>query len=68
MKDKSCGILPLFGPVRLETEGLQWNLTPENLVKFGGLISTSNKIISDRVIIQNLSPAPYVWTHEISWE
>ena len=36
-----CGIIPLFGPVRCTTTGLQWNLCNE-LLEMGKQISTSN--------------------------
>ena len=66
-KGSNCGILPLFGPVNLETNGLQWNLSPSQTVQFSGLISTSNRVISSEVSIKNSSNIPYVWTHEIKY-
>jgi thiamine pyrophosphokinase len=42
---RSCGLLPIVGPVsNIWTQGLKWNLHGDGL-KFGGLISTSNSML-----------------------
>lgn len=64
-KGSNCGILPLFGPVNLETSGLEWNLEKSQTVQFGGLVSTSNRVTEETVLIENDSCYPFIWTHEI---
>jgi len=40
-----CGILPLYGPSRISTNGLQWDV--ENWeTQMGGRVSTSNQIVN----------------------
>lgn len=62
---RNCGLLPLFGPVNLETVGLQWNLNFSQTVQFSGLISTSNRVTNSQVFIKNSSNTSFIWTHEI---
>jgi len=50
-----CGILPLGWKSVVTTTGLQWNLNGSTL-EFGGLISTSNKTVSDYVRIHTSRP------------
>lgn len=65
LEGRNCGVLPLFGPVNLETVGLQWNLDSSQTVQFSGLISTSNRVINSQIYIKNLSNNSFIWTHEI---
>eukprot|EP00250_Pteridium_aquilinum_P016012 c22892_g1_i1 orf=292-1146(+) len=55
-----CGLLPLGCPsLSTTTTGLKWDLN-ETSMQFGGLISTSNTPISDRVTVT--SDTDLVWT------
>ena len=65
---KSCGLLPLFGPINLETVGLEWNLNFSQTLQFSGLISTSNCVLTPKVLIKNSSNNPFIWTHEITFK
>lgn len=42
----SCGLVPLGGPVKASTKGLQWDVEDADL-EWGGLISTSNCLDSN---------------------
>ena len=55
-----CGVLPIGDAVTLTTTGLVWNLNNSQM-KFGGLISSSNKLDgSGKVTID--SDGPVLWT------
>lgn len=54
----TCGLVPLSSSAKVFTKGLKWNLNGETL-EFGGLISSSNKIDSDRVYVQ--TDTPLLW-------
>jgi len=56
-----CGLIPIGCPVTIKTEGLRWNMDAET--RFGALISTSNEIKDDVVVISNSHPI--LWTSEI---
>ncbi|KAJ2367673.1 thiamine pyrophosphokinase [Coemansia sp. RSA 2607] len=58
----TCGILPLAGPVRLTTQGLRWNLHDQES-EVTGLMSTSNLVDSEKVLVQ--ASGPVVWTCEL---
>uniref|UniRef100_A0A914BX22 Thiamine diphosphokinase n=1 Tax=Acrobeloides nanus TaxID=290746 RepID=A0A914BX22_9BILA len=51
-----CGLVPFCQQVTIVTiDGFQWNL--ENFeLKYGGLISTSNRIVSNKLKIETSSP------------
>ncbi|KAG5668611.1 hypothetical protein PVAND_016547 [Polypedilum vanderplanki] len=56
-----CALMPIAGPTTVSTEGLKWNMKNFEM-KFGGLVSTSNKYdgISDFVKVEcNL---PILWS------
>ena len=40
-----CGILPLYGPSRISTKGLQWDVQNWE-TQMGGRVSTSNQIVN----------------------
>ncbi|KAK6512989.1 hypothetical protein TWF506_009151 [Arthrobotrys conoides] len=45
---KTCGLIPVAAASVITTKGLEWDLD-EAETKFGGMISTSNHLIQDRV-------------------
>lgn len=47
---RNIGILPLYGPARLSTKGLEWDVQ-DWPTEMGGQVSTSNHIMSDRITI-----------------
>ncbi|KAI4387645.1 hypothetical protein MLD38_000063 [Melastoma candidum] len=58
-----CGLIPIGMPSRsTTTTGLQWNLSDTEM-KFGGLISTSNIVKDDTVMVH--SDADLLWTISI---
>uniref|UniRef100_A0AC35GQA1 Thiamine diphosphokinase n=1 Tax=Panagrolaimus sp. PS1159 TaxID=55785 RepID=A0AC35GQA1_9BILA len=63
---KSCGLIPI---VQRETivslKGFQWNLD-EFPLQFGGLISTSNNIVSDEVEVK--TNEPLIFTLQTEWK
>ncbi len=48
---KHIGILPLGGPARISTEGLEWDVTDWETC-FGGNMSTSNHVREDVVRVE----------------
>ncbi len=51
----TCGLLPVFGPVgSATTEGFKWNLVEERL-EVGGLVSSSNVIVSQTIRVTSSS-------------
>ena len=52
-----CGLVPLQGDARVSTVGLKWDLNDEVMsFNAGGLISTSNQFIEDKVVIRTDVP------------
>ena len=50
---ETCGYVPVFGPVSgITTSGLKYEVT-NSTMEMGGLISTSNSFVSDKVEITN---------------
>lgn len=53
----TCGIIPIMGRCEIvKTTGLQWNLNGDVPLQFGGLVSSSNRIVNDVVTIETSSP------------
>ncbi|TKA30080.1 hypothetical protein B0A50_02799 [Salinomyces thailandicus] len=48
---RNIGILPLYGPARISTMGLEWDVD-DWPTELGGQVSTSNHIVSDSVTIR----------------
>lgn len=60
----TCGIIPLGTKCEsVVTTGLKWNLNGSAALEFGGLVSTSNRIIEDVVTVQ--ASHPLIFTAEI---
>lgn len=58
-----CGLVPLGAPVAgVRTKGLRWNLDGHRLLSFGGLVSSSN-FIEDNEILVEVS-GPLLWTFD----
>jgi thiamine pyrophosphokinase len=64
-KGTKCGIIPMVGPSGgAHSEGLRWNLDGLRM-EFGcGIISTSNEVASDTVIV-DIIQHPMLWVHYI---
>lgn len=53
----SCGLIPLGGRCdAVVTSGLKWNLNGEVPLEFGGLVSSSNRVMDAVVTVQTSSP------------
>jgi thiamine pyrophosphokinase len=48
---KHVGILPLQGPSRITTKGLEWDVT-DWLTEFGGQVSTSNHVLPETNVVK----------------
>ncbi|KAG9690882.1 thiamine pyrophosphokinase, partial [Aureobasidium melanogenum] len=46
----NIGILPIFGPAHISTNGLEWDVTDWH-TQMGGQVSTSNHIVEDQITI-----------------
>ncbi|KXZ55197.1 hypothetical protein GPECTOR_3g341 [Gonium pectorale] len=61
----TCGLIPMAGPVTATSTGLQWNLD-RTTMRVGGLVSTSNLLAGDEVIVQ--ADGPLLWSTELHAE
>lgn len=53
----TCGLIPIGGRCeRVYTSGLKWNLDGDMPLEFGGLVSSSNRIIDKMVTVKTSSP------------
>ncbi|XP_056855001.1 thiamine pyrophosphokinase 1-like [Raphanus sativus] len=58
-----CGLIPMGTPsAKTTTTGLQWDLTDTEM-RFGGLISTSNKVKGEKITVE--SDSDLLWTISI---
>jgi thiamine pyrophosphokinase len=48
---KKIGILPIYGPATITTEGLEWDVKRWK-TEMGGMVSTSNHVVADTVIVE----------------
>ena len=59
----TCGLVPIFGRCEtVTTSGLKWNLDGDTS-EFGGLVSTSNRVMDEVVTVE--SSKPMIFTAEI---
>lgn len=58
-----CGLIPLQGQATVTTSGLKWDME-RTVTRFGGLVSTSNRIQGEEVCVE--SDSDLVWTTELS--
>ncbi|KAH7128787.1 thiamine pyrophosphokinase-like protein 1 [Dendryphion nanum] len=52
---KYVGLVPVYGPARISTEGLEWDVKDWE-TQMGGQVSTSNHIVADDVGVQTTTP------------
>ena len=53
----TCGLIPIVGRCeRVVTTGLRWNLDGSVPLEFGGLVSSSNRVVDDLVTVETSSP------------
>lgn len=53
----TCGLIPIGGRCeRIYTTGLKWNLDGDMPLEFGGLVSSSNRIVEKVVTVKTSSP------------
>ena len=53
----TCGLIPLMGPCKeVTTTGLKWDLEGDTPIEFGGLVSSSNRVVDDVVTVETSSP------------
>mmetsp|Transcript_11063 Transcript_11063/g.22319 ORF Transcript_11063/g.22319 Transcript_11063/m.22319 type:complete len:376 (+) Transcript_11063:24-1151(+) len=61
----TCGLIPLGRPCEsIVTSGLQWDLDGSTPLEFGGLVSTSNRVVKPTVRIS--ASHPVVFTAELN--
>ena len=59
---RTCGLLPLSAVCeRVQTAGLKWNLTGQSM-KFGGLVSSSNRIADGVSEVRVHASHDLLWT------
>lgn len=61
---KAVGIIPVAGPTRITTKGLQWDVQDWE-TSFYTQISTSNYLVADQVVVE--SPDPVLFTIEFKF-
>lgn len=60
----TCGLIPIANRCKsIKTTGLKWNLNNETPLEFGGLVSTSNRIMEPLVTV--VASDPVVFTAEV---
>ena len=60
----TCGLIPIGNKCdTIKTKGLEWNLNGDRALEFGGLVSTSNRIVEEVVTIEPSHPV--VFTAEV---
>lgn len=65
-ESRTCGLIPIAGTCKeTTTSGLKWNLSPEMVTGFGGLISSSNYIDDLCEQVEVVASHPLIWTTEL---
>lgn len=65
MRNSNIGLIPLGSEcTNVTTTGLKWNLTNDKM-KFGSLISTSNRFDADASEVTILTDTELIWTMEV---
>lgn len=59
-----CSLVP-FEATTVTTSGLKWNLTNQTM-RFGGIVSTSNKYDSEATSVEITTDNPLLWSMGIS--
>ena len=53
----TCGLIPIMGRCdHVRTSGLKWNLDGDTPIEFGGLVSSSNRVVDEVVTVESTSP------------
>lgn len=53
----TCGLIPIQGRCdKVITTGLKWNLEGDQPMEFGGLVSSSNRVMNEVVTVETSSP------------
>eukprot|EP00580_Thalassiosira_gravida_P012365 CAMPEP_0201650564 /NCGR_PEP_ID=MMETSP0493-20130528/41438_1 /ASSEMBLY_ACC=CAM_ASM_000838 /TAXON_ID=420259 /ORGANISM="Thalassiosira gravida, Strain GMp14c1" /LENGTH=101 /DNA_ID=CAMNT_0048126705 /DNA_START=1 /DNA_END=306 /DNA_ORIENTATION=+ len=53
----TCGLIPIGGRCDdVRTTGLQWNLEGDVPLEFGGLVSSSNRVVEEVVTVKTSTP------------
>ena len=61
LEDGTCGLLPLGGRCEgVVTTGLKWDLDGTTPLELGGVVSSSNRVVSSTVTVQ--TSTPLLWT------
>ena len=60
-----CGLIPIYGKTQIKTKGFKWDLDVNMPLEMGGLVSSSNKMLTRVVeIIIPEKSNPLLWvTH-----
>ena len=58
---KHVGILPVGGPSRITTRGLEWDVRDWE-TRFGGRVSTSNHVLPETEVVEVETTEDVLWT------
>lgn len=65
----TCGLIPIMGRCEeVVTTGLKWNLEGDTPIEFGGLVSSSNRVMSEVVTVQTSSPMLFTAEMKVNQE